>query len=642
MNRGRATELTAEHVTDAEVPQRPVLSPDGRWVAYAVGPSGLTRPWPRAALWIAAADGSSPPRRLTDGAAWDSRPRWSADSRSLLFASDRDHPGTPVPHRIAVDGGEAAALPVPAGCGAPLDHLPLGDGVTALIAREAPDPAAPDIVRSPAGRLWLTGSAAHPPRPVDGLADRHVVAMAPRPDGAALAVLSWAEPDIDPGVFTAQLHVVETATGAVRPLGATELEAGSPAWWYDAHTAAWHVCYLARTPPDPVSGLAVFDVAVPGPDDAAGEHRNLTAGMACCPTELAQVADGPPLALFAEGLDTAIHRLDPGAARFRRLCTLRGRAEALTADSSGEAVAALVTTAYRPRDVHAGPPGGPLVRLSHTRPELDGITWGTQERLGYTASDGLDLDGLLILPAGRGRDEGPFPLVTLVHGGPDERNADQLHLGAIPSGQWLATAGYAVFLPNPRGGTGHGHDFAARVAGRVGLEEWSDIEEGIDLLVAEGVADPDRLGIAGWSHGGFMAAWAVGRTERFKAALMGAGISDWGMLAATGEGGALEAALAGSHGWEGPGPHPHDRLSPLSYASRIRTPVLIAHGAEDTNVPLGQAVGFARALRHFGVPHELVVYPREGHPIRERGHQLDLMRRTREWFDRWLVGEAAG
>jgi len=264
------------------------------------------------------------------------------------------------------------------------------------------------------------------------------------------------------------------------------------------------------------------------------------------------------------------------------------------------------------------------------------MTWGTQERLSYKASDGLELDGLLILPVGKRREDGPFPLVTYVHGGPYSRYADELQLYSILSGQLLAAAGYAMFLPNPRGSSGRGHDFAATVAGAVGGDELTDILSGIDLLIADGVADPDRLGIGGWSHGGFMTAWAVGQTDRFKAALMGAGISDWGMLAATGEWGSAEADLTGSVGWEGAGAHPHDRVSPVSYASKVRTPVLIVHGEDDSNVPVGQSIYFHRALSRFGVEHEFVVYPREGHGIRERNHQLDLLRRTRAWFDRWL------
>ena len=313
-----------------------------------------------------------------------------------------------------------------------------------------------------------------------------------------------------------------------------------------------------------------------------------------------------------------------------------GRADSLTVSGSGESIALRLSTAYQPPEVHAGPLGGSLTRLSDTRPELRGITWGTQERLSYHASDGLALDGLLILPAGRSRADGPFPLVTLVHGGPYGRYADSLALAWWPSGQWLATAGYAVFLPNPRGSAGHGHEFAVSVAGAVGTQEWTDILTGIDLLVAGGVADPDRLGIGGWSHGGFMAAWAVGQTGRFKAALMGAGICDWGMQTGVGELGLQEAGLGGGCGWENAGPHRHDQLSPVSYASRVRTPVLIVHGREDTNVPVGQAIYFHRALSQYGAEHELVIYPREGHPILERDHQADLLRRTRDWFGRWL------
>jgi dipeptidyl aminopeptidase/acylaminoacyl peptidase len=133
-----------------------------------------------------------------------------------------------------------------------------------------------------------------------------------------------------------------------------------------------------------------------------------------------------------------------------------------------------------------------------------------------------------------------------------------------------------------------------------------------------------------------MAAWAIGQTDRFRAALVSAGVIDWGMLAATGENGQFEAALGGSTGWNGIGPHPHDALSPISFTSHIHTPVLILHGAQDTNVPIGQAVYFHRALRHFGAEHEFVIYPREGHSIRERNHQLDILHRTRAWFDRRL------
>jgi dipeptidyl aminopeptidase/acylaminoacyl peptidase len=117
---------------------------------------------------------------------------------------------------------------------------------------------------------------------------------------------------------------------------------------------------------------------------------------------------------------------------------------------------------------------------------------------------------------------------------------------------------------------------------------------------------------------------------------MGAGVCDWGLMVAESDVPHFEGDLGGSFGWEGIGPHQHDQLSPISYAHQVKTPVLILHGANDARVPVGQARYFARALEHFSVPYELVIYPREGHPIEERNHQIDLLERTRSWFQRWL------
>jgi dipeptidyl aminopeptidase/acylaminoacyl peptidase len=627
--------LTAELVVDGAVPEQPEISPDGCWVAYVVAPAGQRGERRLSAVWIAAADGSSPPRQLTAGTAADSGPHWAPDSASLFFMSDRT--GSAQLHRIRVDGGEAESLTE--WDGEIYDVRPLGDGRVAVVAADEPteedqrrlaerDDASVWSQQRGHGRLRLVDTVAREVHAAGDLGGRHVVELAQRPDGGPVAVISWASRENDPGAITNELHVVDLATGAVDDFGRVAGYARSPVWWADDGT--WHLAYLAE--PDPYGGFVVYDT-MPG---VSASPRDLTTGMDVSPTGLAQVADGPPLALFESGLDTQIHRLDPGPLRFRCVSARAGSVGSLTASRSGEVVAVLATTAHQPADVYTGPPGGPLSRISDTRPELRGIEWGAQERLSYQASDGLALDGLLILPAGRSRADGPFPLVTLVHGGPDDRYADEFMLGPHSHGQWLATAGYAVFLPNPRGGTGHGREFSAAVVGAVGGAEWSDIMAGVDMLVAAGVADQDRLGIAGPSHGGFMTAWAVGQTDRFKAALVIAGICDWGMLAGTGEYGAMDGVLAGSFGWEGIGPHPHDRVSPISFASKVRTPVLIVHGEDDTNVPLSQAIYFHRALSRYGTEHDLVVYPREGHGLTERNHQRDLLLRTRAWFDRWL------
>ncbi|MEY9871431.1 dipeptidyl aminopeptidase/acylaminoacyl peptidase [Streptacidiphilus sp. MAP12-33] len=643
--------LTAEVVVDLAVPVGPVISPDGRLVAYGVvARSGRDGRPPHSSVWVAPADGGAAPRELTGGTAHSGVPRWAPDSAALFLLSDCEERGVAQVQRILLDGSEdvagiGKAESLTRWRGGVSGYYPLADGRTvALLAED--EPTAEDERREaegddakvwgrhlPVTRLRLLDLETGVVRTVDGLGDRHVVELTQRPDGGPLAVMSWETPELDPGLTTTRLHLVVPESGAVQDLGPVGVEAQSPVWWN--HDGTWHLAHLAVVPGQSAGALAVLDTVAQATGTGV-EQRDLTVGLSVCPTELVQVADGPPLALFADGLDTALYRLDPRSLRFQRLSCAPGSLCGLTASRSGESLAVLASTAAEPRNVHAGPTGGPLLRLSDNSPELRAIRWGTQERLGYRACDGLALDGLLILPVGRTRDDGPFPLVTLIHGGPYFRHADEFALTVVDCGHWLAAAGYAVFLANPRGGSGHGREFAAMVPGAVGGDEWTDILAGIDLLVAEKVADPERLGISGWSHGGFMAAWAVGRTDRFKAAVMGAGISDWGMQAGTGDWGILDAALGGSTGWNGPGPHLHDRNSPISYVSRISTPVLILHGEEDTNVPLGQALHFHRALRHFGVEHEFVVYPREGHGLDERAHQLDALRRVRDWFDRQL------
>uniref|UniRef100_UPI003F49AA56 S9 family peptidase n=1 Tax=Amycolatopsis sp. CA-293810 TaxID=3239926 RepID=UPI003F49AA56 len=632
------TGLTAELVVDGRAPQTPALAPNGQLLCYVLAPLSRTGDHLDTELWLVDTDGAAASRRATTDTAAESRPRWSADSGTLFFLSDRADRGTAQVHRLTLaDGAATAVTNWRAGI---IDHLPLADpDMAALLAEDEPteqdtrrardrDDAIVVGEREPRARLRLldlrTGHVTTP----DVFGDRHVVELRQRPDSGPLAVLTQASADKDYGPRTGRLHLFDPATGAVEDLGPVEVDAQSLAWW--PAEDGWHLGYIALTPPVLHAGTAVFDLAM-----GSGVRRNRTADLPMCPTELCQT-DAAPLVVFANGLNTTLARLDPDGPT--PLSQHSGHLDALATTPAGTAIAVLTGTRYQPTNVYVGPPTGPLRKITDTRPELDGIAFGTQRPLAYRAADGLELDGLLVLPTGKSASDGPFPLVTIVHGGPDDRYADRLQLFSFPSAraQWLATAGYAVFLPNPRGGQGHGHEFAASVAGRVGREEWTDILTGIDLLIAEGIADPGRLGIAGGSHGGFMAAWAIGQTNRFRAALVNAGITDWGMLAATGEYGQLDGALSGSIGWEGIGPHPHDAVSPVSFASRVRTPVLILHGAEDTNVPLGQAVYFHRALRYFGAVHEFVIYPREGHSIRERNHQLDVLRRTRAWFDRWL------
>ena len=243
------------------------------------------------------------------------------------------------------------------------------------------------------------------------------------------------------------------------------------------------------------------------------------------------------------------------------------------------------------------------------------------------------MQGLVIRPVGSGG--GPYPMVTMVHGGPTGAHKYQYH-AAGRGFQLLAARGIAVFLPNPRGSTGWGLEFAESNIGDMGGKDWEDIQAGIDHCIAEGIADPERLGIGGGSYGGFMTAWAVTQTDRFKAAVMLAGISDWRSFHGMSNVSDWDAIHYGdADPWDPDGTYP--RFSPITFVKRARTPTLILHGEQDELVPVEQAYMFYRALKELGVETELVVYPREHHGFVERNHKIDHHRRTTQWFTDRLV-----
>ena len=445
-------DLTAELVAEGRVPQTPALAPNGHLLCYVLAPTSRIGDHLDTALWLTGIEGDGVWSRATVDTATESRPRWSADSRMLYFLSDRAERGTPQLHRLTpADGVVIALTGWRAGI---IDQLPLADlNLVALLAEDEPteqdvrrardrDDAIVVGEREPRARLRLldlrTGQVTTP----GVFGDRHVVELRQRPDGGPLAVLTQASADMDYGPRTGRLHLFDPTTGTAEDLGPVEVDARSLAWW--PAEDGWHLGYVALTPPVLHAGTAVFDLAV-----KSRVRRNRTADLPMCPTELCQTGTAP-LLVFADGLNTTLARLDPDGPT--PLSQHPGRLDALTATPEGTMIAALTGTRYQPTNVHIGPPTGPLRKITDTRPELDGIAFGTQQPLAYRAADGLDLDGLLVLPVGRSASDGPFPLVTIVHGGPYDRYADRLQLFWFPSGQWLASAGYAVFLPNPRGG----------------------------------------------------------------------------------------------------------------------------------------------------------------------------------------------
>jgi dipeptidyl aminopeptidase/acylaminoacyl peptidase len=250
----------------------------------------------------------------------------------------------------------------------------------------------------------------------------------------------------------------------------------------------------------------------------------------------------------------------------------------------------------------------------------------------WKGRDGLALEALILLPKDR---KGPLPTIVDIHGGPSWATRYASNPG---HGLPYAAAGYAVFLPNYRGNTGWGQAFGRMNIGDPGGAEFEDILTGIDWCVAQGLTDGDKLGVTGGSYGGYMTAWAVATTRRFKAAVMVSGICNQ-----------VSCHYSCNHDFHefiNGGPMKQNQYravavdrSPLYRLDKPTTPTLIIHGIEDRCTPLGQGQEFYSALLERGCESELVAYPREGHGNREYPHKVDAWRRSVAWFDRFLRPE---
>ncbi|WP_081655435.1 S9 family peptidase [Amycolatopsis orientalis] len=254
---------------------------------------------------------------------------------------------------------------------------------------------------------------------------------------------------------------------------------------------------------------------------------------------------------------------------------------------------------------------------------------GSAEVVTWAAPDGLEIDGILCRPAG----EGPFPMVVSIHGGPiwAYQNSWSMRYAWVPL---LVQQGYAVLSPNPRGSSGRGQEFAARVVRDMGGADTQDYLSGIDALVERGLVDSSRVGLIGGSYGGFMSSWLVTQDTRFAAAVPVSPVTNWYSQSFTSNIAAWGNRFLGADP-EQPGTLAHTR-SPVLHASKARTPCLNVAGARDNCTPPGQAREFHQALLAHGVPSELAIYPEEGHGVRAFPAQLDFLTRVVHWFERHM------
>ncbi|MFY9550923.1 MAG: S9 family peptidase [Thermoanaerobaculia bacterium] len=607
------------------------LSPDARRVAFVVSePAESQRAARRSGIWTMATDGSDAPRlRILGGD--DSSPRWSPDGKTLAFLSARGEslPRASRPtrqvYRIRADGD---------GAGAPEQLTSVDGGIDEFgwspdgrfIAFTAPEPAVEEdpVVVGRNLRYTRLGILDVSGRTVSLLTSRDFdvqeFAWSARSDEIALVVAPSPRPEDQ---LRLALVVVNRQTGKIaRRLSENVSFPGALRWSPDGRFITFREC-------PPTREFASWLAMVPA---AGGRVQPLLKDRPLTILRAEWAPDSRRLVLLTiEGTRQALNMLDVQGGRVEPVADVVVSQWEFSFTTNGATIAYLSQTPRSPTDVWVVRPGTSPRKLTDLNPQTARWRLGTVRSVSWkNTKDGMTRSGVLITPpnfeAGR-----RYP--TIVQGHPGDTPWWTGWLATWWAwGQLLASNGYVVFLPNYRGVSGEGWKMHATIGDWGGMA-FQDLMDGVDALVEQKIADPERLGIGGWSNGGFMTEWAITHTTRFKAAVAQAGHSDFFSLAGTSTG---RAWLEVSFGDPYTNRAAYEDHSPITFIRNCRTPTLVLHGENDSGVPIGQGYEFYTGLKEIGVEAELVVYPREGHSIQERGHQEDLQHRVLAWFDRHL------
>lgn len=636
----------------------PQISPQGRWVAYTVSHMEREKDRSDSDIYMSPLRGGEA-IRLTSSEKPESHPRWSPEGRYLAFLSARGGKKTQV-WLLDRRGGDAFKVTDFQSSVSDLAWSPDGKRL-ALVVRDV-DPNDPEILAKKEGKK-PEDIPPHPlvitrlqfKRDTVGFLNElrnhiYVFDLATRrstqitrgpyddsspvwsPDGTRLAFVSNRTPEPDSN-FNTDIFLVEAAADR-SPLAVTHSagEDGSPAFSPDGRRLA----YISGGPPKDIwyatNNLAVVKLPEEFASSFSPEPRILTPGLDRNLSHPRFSADGSSILFLLEDEgSTHLAEIPAQGGTLKRLVQGERDTDAFSVGPKGE-IAVLETDFHNPDEIYSVKGDQLQAVTSFNKNFLKGIRLGRVERFRAKSQDGTMIDGFLTLPpdATAGK---RLPTVLRIHGGPVSQFSTRF------SFEWqiLAAHGLAVVSCNPRGSSGRGRDFSYAIWADWGHKDFQDVMAAVDHVIGMGIADPDRLGVGGWSYGGILTDHVITQTNRFKAAISGAS----------------EVNYTANYGhdhyqreWEAELGLPWRnrklwiRLSPFFRADSIKTPTLVMGGSQDWNVPLQNSEQLYEALRRLGVPTMLVVYPGESHGLRRPSFIRDRYQRYIAWYRHYLMPES--
>jgi dipeptidyl aminopeptidase/acylaminoacyl peptidase len=606
------------------------VSPDGTAVAWVERRHDARGQETRSAIFLAGLPSGSP-RRVTGAAGKadfkESDVSWSPDSKSLAFLSDAGGEGQRQLWIASTAGGSPRKITSVTGQLEQPRWSPDGKSIAFLFTENSTqEPGALVAYKQDSGvvaetieeqRIAVADVASGKVR-MASPANLYVYDYDWAPDGTRFAAEA-AEGSGTNNYWIAQLYLTKADTGEARSLWKPPFQIACPRFSPDGKAIA--VIHGIMSDEGSTGG----DIYLVGA--AGGSARNSTPDLKASATALFWLSAGE--LMFTEHADgeEGVASLDTATGKV----TTRWRGPSVLSSFSpsrnGSMTAAVWHSFDRPPEVCAGALGAwkPLTNVNAGVERF----WSKAESLHWD-SDRLRVQGWLLYPPHF--DPGKkYPLVVVVHGGPSA-----LHQPGWPS-RWTATLpsqGYLTFLPNPRGSYGQGEAFTQANVRDFGHGDLRDILAGVDAVAKIAPVDEKRIGLVGWSYGGYMAMWAVTQTQRFAAVVAGAGIVDWRSYYGQNRIDRWMEPFFGASVYQDPAVY--EKSSPIAFIKNVKTPTLVLHGDRDSEVPTPQGYEFWHALKTLGVPTELVIYENEGHGLRDPEHQRDTVRRTIAWFDKYL------